>query len=116
MKNRLLNTLLASSLALSLIGCEENSSNQLNFEKTAYEPTILSNAIESSRTKYNQPLPNVEDLKLNKAKVDLGNRLYHDTRLSGNGKLSCASCHGLAIGGDDNMAVATGIDGQQGPI
>jgi len=75
MKKSVLNTLLASSLALSLMGCEENSSSQLNFEKTAYEPTILSNAIESSRTKYNQPLPNIEDLQLDKAKVDLGNRL-----------------------------------------
>jgi len=116
MKKSFLNALLASSLALSLIGCEENSSSQLNFEKTAYEPTILSNAIESSRTKYNQPLPNIEDLKLDKAKVDLGNRLYHDTRLSGNGKLTCASCHGLTIGGDDNMPVSIGIDGQQGAI
>ncbi len=48
--------------------------------------------------------------------MDLGNRLYHDTRLSGNGKLSCASCHALTIGGDDNMPVSVGIDGQKGPI
>ena len=116
MKKLLLNPLIVTIMTLSLIGCEESSTSLVNFEKTAYEPTILSNAVESSRTKYNQPLPHIADLNLNSQKVDLGNRLFHDTRLSGNGKLNCASCHGLAIGGDDNMAVAVGIDGQMGPI
>jgi len=103
-------------VSASLVGCNETSQTFTDFEKTAKEPTILAYADNSSRTKYNQPLPNVEDLQLDEAKVDLGNRLYHDTRLSGNGTLACASCHGLAIGGDDNAAVSTGIDGQQGPI
>ncbi len=35
-------------------------------------------------------------------KVALGRRLFHDPRLSGNGSLSCASCHVLERGGDDN--------------
>lgn len=116
MKNRLFNSVLISLMTFSLLGCNQEDTDYLNFEKTAEEPSILSNALESSRTKYNQPLPKVEDLNLNVAKVNLGNRLYHDTRLSGNGKLACASCHGLAIGGDDNMAVSVGIDGQKGPI
>ncbi len=108
--------LLITSLTAGLSGCQESSSAYIDFEKTAQEPTILTHAIESSRTKYNQPLPKLEDLNLNQEKVDLGNRLYHDTRLSGNGKLMCASCHGLAIGGDDNMPVSIGIEGQKGPI
>lgn len=116
MKRRLFNYLLPGLITLGLVGCNQQDASQNNFEKTAYEPTILSNAVESSRTKYNQPLPKLEDLHLNTAKVDLGNRLYHDTRLSGNGKLMCASCHGLSIGGDDNMPVALGINGQKGPI
>ena len=36
--------------------------------------------------------------------------------LSGDNTLSCASCHSLAKGGTDQLPVATGIRGQQGPI
>lgn len=104
---------------LSILGLSacQNTDNQLtNFENISEEPSILEKANTDSRTKYNQPLPDIADLELDQAKVDLGNRLYHDTRLSGNGKLNCASCHILAIGGDDNMPVSIGIDAQKGPI
>ncbi len=36
------------------------------------------------------------------AKVALGRKLFQDPLLSGDGSLSCASCHALAKGGDDN--------------
>ena len=39
--------------------------------------------------------------------VALGDRLFHDPRLSKDGEVSCASCHILAEGGDDNSAVST---------
>lgn len=100
----------------SLVGCQNMDSSYNEYQKTAEEPTILDKAVTTSRTKYNQPLPSLADLQLNTEKVTLGNMLYHDTRLSGNGKLNCASCHVLAIGGDDNMPVALGINGQKGPI
>lgn len=116
MKNLLINSLILSVISASLLGCNHSDSNYVDFEKTSQEPTILADAVENSRTKYNQPLPNIEDLKLNQAKVTLGNRLYHDTRLSGNGKLMCASCHGLSIGGVDHLPVSLGINGQHGPI
>ena len=108
--------LLSLLLAASLVGCQQSDVAYNEFTKTAEEPTILVHAKETSRTKYNQPMPTLEDLNLNTAKVELGNRLYHDTRLSGNNKLSCATCHVLAIGGDDNSPVSTGIDGQKGGI
>ena len=116
MKNSLLKTFITGFLLVNLGACEQTSQSYIDFEKTANEPFVLSLSNDSSRTKFNQPLPELSELNLNPAKVDLGNMLYHDTRLSGNGKLSCASCHGLTIGGDDNMAVAVGIDGQLGPI
>lgn len=116
MKKLAIHSLFISGVLLGLTACQQENTSFTEFEKTAEEPTILAYAVEGSRTKYNQPLPNVDQLNLNKAKVDLGNRLYHDTRLSGNGKLTCASCHALAIGGDDNMPVSIGIDGQKGPI
>jgi len=61
-----------------------------------------------------QPLP--ESVALNEAKVGLGNRLYHDTRLSGDNSVSCATCHDLAKGGTDQAPTSTGIGGAIGPI
>jgi cytochrome c peroxidase len=37
-------------------------------------------------------------------------------RLSGDNSLSCASCHGLDLGGTDRAKTSTGIRGQLGPI
>ena len=61
-----------------------------------------------------QPLPLKVDLDTKK--VALGHKLFHDTLLSGDNTLSCASCHNLTKGGTDQAKVATGIRGQQGPI
>jgi cytochrome c peroxidase len=61
-----------------------------------------------------QPLP--ESIALNEEKVALGNRLYHDTRLSGDNSVSCATCHDLAKGGTDQAPTSTGIGGAIGPI
>lgn len=49
-------------------------------------------------------------------KVALGNQLYHDTRLSANNTISCATCHDLAKGGTDQLPVSIGIHDQEGPI
>ena len=43
------------------------------------------------------PLPSKVDV--DQRKVVLGQKLYHDNRLSGDDTLSCASCHDLAKGG-----------------
>ena len=48
--------------------------------------------------------------------VALGERLFHDPRLSRTGEISCASCHVLAEGGDDGEVISTGIDGEKGEI
>jgi len=61
-----------------------------------------------------QPLPPAA--ALDPAKVALGDKLYHDTRLSGDGTLSCASCHDLGKGGTDQKKVSEGIRGQKGGI
>ena len=46
------------------------------------------------------------------AKVRLGERLFHDTRLSHGNAVACASCHDLDEGGDDGLAIASGADGR----
>lgn len=53
---------------------------------------------------------------LNSKKVELGNLLFHDKRLSGDNTISCATCHGLNKGGAEHLDTSTGIRGQKGPI
>ena len=49
------------------------------------------------------------------AKVELGRRLFYDTRLSGNGGFSCASCHRQEFGFADARNIAVGSTGQPHP-
>lgn len=45
-------------------------------------------------------------------KIALGDKLFHDARLSSNQKVSCASCHNLETGGDSDSALTIGVSGQ----
>ncbi len=47
-------------------------------------------------------------------KIRLGRRLFNDPRLSGNGKISCASCHDVHKGGADGLERAVGVSGKPG--
>ncbi len=49
------------------------------------------------------------------AKVELGRYLFYDTRLSGNRKFSCASCHHQDKAFTDGKALAVGSTGQTHP-
>ena len=57
-----------------------------------------------------QPIP----LTMNQdpARVEIGRLLFRDTRLSGNGRVSCASCHDLGKGGADGRDRSIGLNGQ----
>ncbi len=61
-----------------------------------------------------QPLPDLVDI--NHEKVELGNILYHDTRLSSDNTVSCATCHPLNKAGVDGDATSTGVQGQKGGV
>jgi cytochrome c peroxidase len=49
------------------------------------------------------------------AKVALGRRLFYDSRLSGNGRQSCATCHMQALAFTDGRARAIGSTGEAHP-
>ncbi len=53
---------------------------------------------------------------LSEAKISLGKRLFNDKLLSKNRDISCASCHQLALGGDDNLPTAIGHNNQKNPF
>jgi len=70
-----------------------------------------------------QPVRNNEPLaplppatRLDPDKVALGRQLFHDTRLSADQSLSCASCHQLDQGGADGRRVSIGVNGALGEI
>ncbi len=60
------------------------------------------------------PVPFLPDL--DQQKVALGQRLFFETKLSGDNTLSCNSCHDLSRGGADNKAYSTGVGGAVGKI
>ena len=60
------------------------------------------------------PLPDAAEV--NMEKVLLGRSLYFDTALSGDGTISCATCHSLEHGGAEPRKTSIGIRGQVGPI
>ena len=65
----------------------------------------------------NEPIRPVPDaVEYNADKAALGDLLYHDTRLSADGTVSCATCHGINTGGVDNLKYSEGIDGQLGGV
>ena len=70
--------------------------------------------MDSSRPAF--PPPHVPaDNPMSAAKVELGRHLFYDTRLSGNGTQSCASCHQQALAFTDGRARSLGSTGQLHP-
>jgi cytochrome c peroxidase len=64
-----------------------------------------------------QPIkPLVPIAGLDPGRVALGERLFHDARLSADFSLSCASCHNLSAGGVDGQRFSIGIGGAVGSI
>ncbi len=58
------------------------------------------------------PVPKIPaDNPVTQSKIDLGRGLFYDTRLSGNGRYACASCHQQARAFTDGRAHAVGATG-----
>lgn len=53
-----------------------------------------------------------EDNPMSAEKVELGKQLFFDTRLSGNGTISCASCHNPNKGWADDQKFSLGAHGE----
>ena len=62
------------------------------------------------------PIPYVPaDNPMTAAKVDLGRYLFYDTRMSVNGKSSCATCHKQELAFTDGRAASLGTTGESHP-
>ncbi len=53
--------------------------------------------------------PSPKDNAPNAARVDLGRHLFFDPRLSGDGNMSCATCHNPGLGWSDGLATGLGV-------
>lgn len=68
-------------------------------------------------TRAGEPVRPVDpELETDPAKVALGYALFHDTRLSVDNTVSCATCHSLETAGVDNLQYSKGVDGQLGGV
>ena len=60
------------------------------------------------------PVPVPADNPITPDKVKLGDKLFHDTRFSSTGEVSCATCHEKAKGFTDGLPVSEGINKLRG--
>lgn len=86
-----------ASLSVSLIGAAILSVVQPGFATVSPDEPIM-------------PIPVVSDL--DPAKIQLGERLFRDARLSHDNQMACTSCHQLDAGGDDGKAHSIGARGE----
>jgi len=86
--------------------------NWFNYHREKFYPNELS--AESFKHESIRPIQNV--LSVNKKKVALGKKLFHDIRLSSDNTLSCASCHNPKTGGANNRQFAESVNKHMGNI
>jgi len=77
----------------------------------------VANASDVSKSDWLLPevAPSPNDNKMDTKKAALGKMLFFDPRLSGNGKMSCATCHVPDLGWSDGRETATGHNGMRLP-
>ena len=82
---------------------------------TEYRSTYYADGLSGERA--GEPIrPIATSYSVNEEKAKLGFMLYHDTRLSVDNTVSCASCHDLSTGGVDNKQYSEGVEGQKGGV
>jgi cytochrome c peroxidase len=105
----------AVSTVISVIGCKKSEPTPAEPD----EPQAVAAEAEHKQeaAKPAEPiLPLPDSVVVDMDKVLLGRALYHDTVLSGDGTVSCATCHSLDHGGAEPRKTSIGIKGQVGPI
>ena len=119
----MINKYLLSLLMLILVGCTNQSPQppaaptfthtETPDEPTA-EPAAESSAEETKVPLGLPPLPVPKDNPMTPEKIELGKMLYFDTRLSRDGKISCATCHDPIMAWAEHEPTSEGIGGQFG--
>jgi cytochrome c peroxidase len=87
-------------------------------KRAGVQTVVTTRTVEESRDGWMdepiQPIPS--EMRLNGAKVALGERLFNEKQLSHDNTISCATCHSMDLGGTDQLPRSKGIDGQLGAV
>lgn len=73
--------------------------------------------LDRARTLF-KPLPDtarVDDYPHSQARIDLGKALFFETRVSTDGRMSCAACHSPSYYGADSLSFSVGVHGKKLP-
>ena len=101
------------SIALSYPTGVESLENQNRFVNPFVNPSVLANQATDLSTFSSAPILPIEPaIGLDPDRVALGNRLFHDTQLSKNNQISCASCHQNGLAGADGLPKSVGFEGK----
>lgn len=76
--------------------------------------TLFMSCANAQSTEPIKPIP--LEIKLDARKVELGERLFLDKRMSKDNSIACIQCHQYQNGGADRTPVSVGIGGKKGPI
>lgn len=103
-------------LLLSLPRMVERNAPQLLSNEELRERALSTNMLPVPKT-YEELLKVADNPQnpLSPEKIALGKKLFFDPILSKHHDISCASCHKLKEGGDDNLPTAIGDEGQANP-
>jgi len=97
----LLTTALLASIAASVVNAEDTEQSLLARARSLFKE--LPDSI------------HVDDYPHSAARVALGKSLFFETRVSSDGRMSCAACHNPAYHGADSLALSVGVHGQKLP-
>jgi len=114
---KVMTKIIGGLVILMLLTCIGLAMAMFAKERENVPVTTLTEEPDVSEEFLNEPIrPIPLRVRLDKRKVELGNKLFHDSLLSQDGKISCATCHSLAMGGVDRKTQSIGINDTAGGI
>lgn len=105
-------SLLAVLFVIVLTACNSTEKSSKVEKETEVKDEELAAAIKMFKPLSDIPVP--EDNEMTEEKIELGQRLFFDPRLSGDNKQSCMSCHSPGAGYGDGLKTFIGFEGHQG--
>ena len=98
-------------VGLALVGCSKNTTAEKDV--TAETPKQVSELMEKARNFF-KSVSTLTPEAIPNEKIELGKKLYFETKLSKEGNISCNSCHRLDGFGVDNLPTSPGDAGKLG--
>ena len=95
------------SLMFALVGCAAERVGEASVEEGEY--VYISGHPSLQKWVLAEFPPYPEENQPSHARVELGKKLFFDPRLSGDGNMSCATCHNPMLGWSDGLATAKGF-------